>query len=182
MPVSPSRYRYGLVMHAWLFWGLAAVSVVASLLVVGQRSAVRAVLMLTVLLAAVGGLYVLLAAPLAAVLQIVLHAGVLLAIVLPVTLFLDLPDEADDGVEVGPGSGARRFGVVLAVVLVVELAWAFQRVRGANLPPADLLPDAGPVALALRVVSEYTPGFALIAMLLCVAVLGGVLLVGREVR
>lgn len=179
---TPSRYRYGLVMHAWLFWGLAAVSVVASLLVVGQRGAVRGILTLAVLLAATGGLYLLLLAPLAAILQIALHAGMVLAIALPVTLFLDLPDEIDDGVDVGPGSGPRRIGVVLAIVLVVELAWAFQRVRGATLPAADLLPDAGPVTMALRVVSDYTPGFALTAVLVFVTVLGVLLVVRREAR
>jgi NADH-quinone oxidoreductase subunit J len=169
-------------MQVWFFWGLAAVSVVASLLVVGQRSAVRSVLMLSVLLATVSGLYLLLSAPLVALLQTVLHAGIVLVVVLPVVLFLDLPDEVDDGVEVGPGSGARRAGVVLAVALVVELSWAFQRVRGASLPSVDLMPDAGPVAMSLRVVSEYTPGFALAAMLLLVAALGVVLLVRREAR
>lgn len=169
-------------MQVWFFWGLAAVSVVASLLVVGQRSAVRSVLMLAVLLAAIGGLYLSLSAPLVALVQTLVHAGIVLVVVLPVVLFLDLPDEVDDGVEVGPGGGARRAGVVLAVALVVELTWAFQRVRGASLPSGDLMPDAGPVAMSLRVVSEYTPGFALAAMLLLVAAFGVVLLVRREAR
>jgi NADH:ubiquinone oxidoreductase subunit 6 (subunit J) len=169
-------------MQVWFLWGLAAVSVVASLLVVGQRSAVRSVLMLAVLLATVSGLYLSLSAPVVALLQTMLHAGIVLVVVLPVVLFLDLPDEVDDGVEVGPGSGARRAGVILAVALVVELFWAFQRVRGASLPAVDLMPDGGPVAMGLRVVSEYTPGFALAAMLLIVAALGVVLLVRREAR
>jgi NADH-quinone oxidoreductase subunit J len=169
-------------MRAWLFWGLAAVSVVAALLVVGQRNAVRGILVLAVLLVAVGGLYLLLAAPLAALVQIGLLAGVLLVLVLPVVLFLDLPDEVDDGVDVGTGSGARRLGVVLASVFVVELAWAFQRVRGATLPADDGGAAAGPVTMALRAVSEYTPGFALTAMLIATTILGVLTLVWREGR
>ncbi|MCC7042570.1 MAG: NADH-quinone oxidoreductase subunit J [Acidobacteria bacterium] len=176
------RYRYGHVMRAWVFWGLAAVCVVAALLVVGQRSAVRGIQLLAVLLAAVGGLYLLLAAPLAAFLQIAMLVGIVLAIVLPVILFLDLPDEIDDGVDVGPGSGSRRLGVVLAAVFVVEVAWAFQRVRGATLPADHLVPAAGPFTMALRAVSEYTPGFALAAMLIVATVLGVLVLIRREAR
>lgn len=168
-------------MQVWLFWGLAAVSVVASLLVVGQRNAVRSVLMLAVLLTSMSAVYLLLSAPLVAFIQTVIHTATVLVVVLPVVLFLDLPDEVDDGVEVGPGSGARRAGVALAAALVVELSWAFQRVRGAGLPSVELMPDGGPVAMGLRVVSEYTPGFALTAMLLLVAAVGVVLLVRREV-
>jgi NADH:ubiquinone oxidoreductase subunit 6 (subunit J) len=182
MPATSSRYRYRLVMQTWFFWGLAAVSVVASLLVVGQRNAVRGTLALTGLLVAVGGLYLLLSATLVAVLQITLNAAVVLAFVLPVTLFLDLPEENDDGVDVGASGGPRRAGVMLAAILVVELAWAFQRVRGATLPVADRLPDDGPVTTALRVVSDYAPGFALATMLVAAAALGVLLLVRREAR
>jgi hypothetical protein len=64
----------------------------------------------------------------------------------------------------------------------MELAWAFQRVCGAALPAEDLAPAAGPLAMALRAVSEYTPGFALGAILIVATVLGVLVLIRREAR
>lgn len=176
------RYRSGLLMDTWLFWALAVVAIVASLLVVSQRSARRGVLTLVVLLGAMSGLYLLLSAPVAAIIQLTVYAGTLLAIVLPVTFLLDLPDDADEQAYVGQGGGSRRAGMLLAVVFVLELAWAFRRLRGTGLPEGVSLPGASPVAVIGSLAFDRSAGVALIALLILVAVAGVLALVRRGSR
>jgi len=182
MRITRPRYRSGLLMETWLFWALAVVAIVASLLVVSRRSARHGVLTLVALLGAMSGLYLLLSAPLAAMIQLTVYAGALLTIILPVTFLLDLPDDADDRSYVGQGAGSRRVGMLLVVVLVVELAWAFQHLRGTGLPEGEPLPGARPTAVMTSLVFDHAAGVALVALLMLVAVAGAMALVRREAR
>jgi NADH-quinone oxidoreductase subunit J len=182
MRIARPRYRSGLVMDTWLFWALAVVAIVASLLVVSQRSPRRGVLTLVVLLGAMSGLYLLLSAPFAAIIQLTVYAGALLVIILPATFLLDLPNDADERLDVGQGAGSRRAGMLLVVVFLVELAWAFQRLRGAGFPEDESLPGASLTAVAANLMFDHSAGVALIALVILVALAGAMALVRRESR
>jgi NADH-quinone oxidoreductase subunit J len=182
MQSTRPRYRSDLLMHTWLFWALAVVAIVASLLVVSQRSARSGLLALMVLLGAMSGLFLVLSAPLAAIIQLTLYAGALLAMILPVTFLIDRPDDADERSFVGLGAGSRRAGMLLVVVLVVELAWAFQRLRGTGLPEGELLPGASPTGVIMSLLFDHSADVALIALVMLVAVTGAIALVRRESR
>ncbi len=80
-------------MDALLFWIFAAVAVVASLLVVGQRNPMYSVLLLIVSFGALSGLYVLLDAPFVAVIQIIIYAGAIMVLFLFVVMLLNVPTE-----------------------------------------------------------------------------------------
>jgi NADH-quinone oxidoreductase subunit J len=137
-----------------LFYAFAAIMVLASLLVVGQRSPIYSVLLLIVSFAALAGLYVLLDAPFLAVVQIIIYAGAIMVLFLFVVMLLNAPHEATGlGVpsaaaapgaplktggptatdSVGPpgfspgARGPRWAGAALALVLLVELAWSLWR-------------------------------------------------------
>jgi NADH-quinone oxidoreductase subunit J len=182
MRIAWPRYRSPLLMDTWLFWALAVVAIVASLLVVSQRSVRRGVLTVVVLLGAMSGLYLLLSAPFAAIIQLTLYAGALTAVILPVTFLLDLPDDADEREHVGPGAGSRRAGVLLVVALVVELAWAFQRLRGVGFPQGESLPGARPTAVMTSLLFDHGAGIAIVALLMLVVIAGAMALVRRESR
>jgi NADH-quinone oxidoreductase subunit J len=108
-----------------LFYVFAAVAIAASLLVIGQRSPIYSVLLLIASFAALAGLYVLLDAPFLAVIQIIIYAGAILVLFLFVVMLLNAPYEVPPGTAPSPPRyGPRRFGVVLAVSIAVELAWA----------------------------------------------------------
>jgi NADH-quinone oxidoreductase subunit J len=77
-----------------LFYAFAAIMVLASLLVVGQRSPIYSVLLLIVSFAALAGLYVLLDAPFLAVVQIIIYAGAIMVLFLFVVMLLNAPHEA----------------------------------------------------------------------------------------
>src|SRR6185503_16056268 len=110
-----------------LFYAFGAVAIVASTLVIAQRNPIYSVLLLITSFGALSGLYVLLDAPFAAVIQIVVYAGAIMVLFLFVVMLLNAPQEDTDYDErVHPllRPGPMRFGAALAVLLVVELVWA----------------------------------------------------------
>src|SRR5437762_2347812 len=121
-----------------MFYLFGAVAVVASLLVIAQRNPIYSVLLLILSFGALSGLYVLLDAPFVAVIQIIVYAGAIMVLFLFVVMLLNAPHEETEqdlhgsGLERWQmaGAGVRRFGGVLAVALVVELAWALTKRGG----------------------------------------------------
>ena len=140
-------------MELFFFYAFALVTVVASLLVIGQRNAMYSVLLLIASFGGLSGLYILLEAPFVAVIQIIIYAGAIMVLFLFVIMLLNIPRE-EGGTEIG--SGGRAFGGVLAVVLVVELVWALTRMGGppvatpyrqpCPLPPPSLSPSGPPTS------------------------------------
>src|SRR4026207_1014132 len=101
-------------MDAVFFWILAAVAVMASLLVIGQRNPMYSVLLLIVSFGALSGLYVLLGAPFVAAIQIIIYAGAIMVLFLFVVMLLNVPAEGPVPGH-GPrlllgGAGPRPFG------------------------------------------------------------------------
>ena len=105
------------------FYIFAAVAILASLGVVGQRNPMHSVMLLIVSFGALAGLYVLLDAPFTAVTQIIIYAGAIMVLFLFVVMLLNAPHEETDFDErVHPllRSAPMRFGAVLAVILAGE--------------------------------------------------------------
>src|SRR5258705_3098013 len=92
------------------FYGLAAVAVVASVLVIAQRNPIYSVLLLIASFGALSGLYVLLQAPFVAVIQIIVYAGAIMVLFLFVVMLLNAPHEDTEedliahGIQVTHGS------------------------------------------------------------------------------
>ena len=93
-----------------LFYAFAAIMVLASLLVVGQRSPIYSVLLLIVSFAALAGLYVLLDAPFLAVVQIIIYAGAIMVLFLFVVMLLNAPYETATGLKTGGPTGVGGAG------------------------------------------------------------------------
>src|SRR4026208_1223261 len=112
------------------FYIFAAIAIVASLLVIAQRNPVYSVLLLIASFGALSGLYVLLDAPFVAVIQIIVYAGAIMVLFLFVVMLLNAAHEEthlDERVHPLRRRGPMRFGVALAVLLIVELAWSLGR-------------------------------------------------------
>ena len=109
------------------FYVFAAITVLASLGVVGQRNPMYSVMLLIVSFGALAGLYVLLDAPFTAVTQIIIYAGAIMVLFLFVVMLLNAGrEEVARTVALGPG--AIRVAVVLSVLLGFEVLWALTRV------------------------------------------------------
>jgi len=173
-------------MDAVFFWIFAVVTIVTSLLVVGQRNPMYSVLLLLASFGALSGLYVLLEAPFMAVVQIIVYAGAIVVLFLFVVMLLNVrhEDEGDAARAVpGMGPGPRKFGAVLAVALAVELIWALRRIAtapfsetgGAGAAPVLSVHDIG-----MRLFREYAFAFEATSVLILVAMVGAIVLARRD--
>jgi NADH-quinone oxidoreductase subunit J len=140
-----------------------------------SRHLVRALVGLVLTFLGVAGLYLLLAAPFRAFMQLLIYAGaVCVLIFFAVTLVKNTPDGEEAR---GPGLGQSFFAVLAALAPLVLFApliltWAGERL-GDFRPPQEV-----PLAkLGEGLLSYYLMSFELISIILLVAMAGGVLLV-----
>jgi NADH-quinone oxidoreductase subunit J len=168
-------------METIAFYVFAAITVLASLLVVGQRNPMYSVMLLIVSFGALAGLYVLLDAPFTAVTQIIIYAGAIMVLFLFVVMLLNVPREESLAPTVAAmlGPAGLRFGAVLSVVLAAEIAWALSRVGVAEFA-AD---DAGVSSVARigrSLFTDHAFAFEVTSVLILVAMVGAVVLARKE--
>ena len=170
-------------MDALFFWLFAATSVVASVLVVGQRNPMYSVVLLIVSFGALSGLYVLLGAPFVAAIQIIIYAGAIMVLFLFVVMLLNVPTEDPPSgyhARLFGGAGPRRLGAVLSLIFVVQLAWALRQIQGASLPSRDTQPSSSVYDIGVRLFQEYAFAFEATSVLILVAMVGAVVLAKKE--
>jgi NADH-quinone oxidoreductase subunit J len=167
-----------------LFLLFGAVAVVASLLVIAQRNPMYGVLLLILSFGALSCLYVLLEAPFVAVIQIIVYAGAIMVLFLFVVMLLNVPREEalDHTSAFQESTGARAFGALLAVAMVVELAWALNRTRILGFAfPAARGEGSWPVAELGRILfRNYAFAFEATSILILIAMVGAIALAGRH--
>ncbi len=174
------------MLETLTFWGLSGLAILASALVIGQRNPMYSVLMLIASFGALAGLYIQLDAPFVAVAQIIIYAGAIMVLFLFVVMLLNAPQEdAAEWDRTHPlrQPGIRRFGAMLALLLVLQLTWALLQVNGIDVPvAAQGSPEAvGSVRTLGRILfTEYVFAFEATSILILVAMVGAVLLARRE--
>src|SRR5262245_13484311 len=164
------------------FYLFGAIAVAASLLVIAQRNPIYSVLLLIVSFGALSGLYVLLDAPFAAVIQIIVYAGAIMVLFLFVVMLLNAPHEDTDYDErVHPllRPGPMRFGAVLAIAFAVELGWALTRGGGESGPFAGGAVSSV-AAIGRSLFGAYAFPFEVTSVLILVAMIGAVVLARRD--
>ena len=170
-------------MDYYWFSIFAAVSVLASLFVVGQRSPMYSVMSLIVSFGALAGLYVQLDAPFTAVTQIIIYAGAIMVLFLFVVMLLNAPREERGltGVAQVIGPTGLRIGAILSLVLGAEIVWALSRV-GITTFLED--PESASVSSVRRIGSalftDHAFAFEATSILILVAMLGAITLAGRH--
>ena len=169
-----------------VFYVLSGLAVAASALVIGQRNPMYSVLMLIVSFAALAGLYVVLDAPFVAMAQMIIYAGAIMVLFLFVVMLLNAAQEdAAEWDRLHPlrRPGVARIGILLAVVLVAELAWALSKVVALEGPVGARADGAaiGSVRELGRVLfTDYAFAFEATSVLILVAMVGAVVLARRE--
>jgi NADH-quinone oxidoreductase subunit J len=164
-----------------LFYFFGALAVIASLLVIAQRNPVYSVLLLIASFGALSGLYILLDAPFAAAIQIIVYAGAIMVLFLFVVMLLNAPQEEtgyDERTHPMLRPGPMRFGAVLAVALIAELAWALS--RSAPRGSFSSNPVTSVQAIGLSLFTDYAFQFEVTSVLILVAMVGAVLMARRE--
>jgi NADH-quinone oxidoreductase subunit J len=169
-----------------VFYLLSAVAIGASALVIGQRNPMYSVLLLIASFGALAGLYIQLEAPFVAVAQIIIYAGAIMVLFLFVVMLLNAPQEDAAGWDrTHPlrRPAIARVGSLLALLLVVQLAWALLSASGVDAPVAGRGGGAevGSIRALGRVLfSEYVFAFEATSVLILVALVGAVMLARRE--
>ena len=169
-----------------IFYVLSAIAILASALVIGQRNPMYSVMLLIASFGALAGLYIELDAPFVAVAQIIIYAGAIMVLFLFVVMLLNAPQEdAAEWDRTHPlrQPGVGRFGALLAVLLVVQLAMALMRAndvdtaivsRGENVAVSSVR-EVGRVLF-----TDYVFAFEATSVLILAAMVGAVVLARRE--
>ena len=165
--------------QAIAFYTLAAFILGFAVLVVSTRDTVHSVLFLVLDFLFVAALYVLLAAPFLAVIQVLVYAGGIVVLYLFVVMLVNLkrPPEAHQDPH-----RRTKLGFALSVVVLFELG-VIALYQGARLAPAVLA--ASPVTgnteqVGWLLYTSYLIPFEIASMLLLVAMIGAIVLAKRE--
>lgn len=165
------------------FYGLAAITVLGSLLVIVQTNPVYSIMALIFAFLGLSGLYVLLQAPFVAVVQMIVYAGAILVLFLFVVMLLNVPrEDAAEWDRAHPlhRPGPMRIGALLAVLLIAQLGWALYRTPGVAVPIGAQTTGVSDVGELGRVLfTDYMFAFEVTSILILAAMLGAVLLARR---
>src|SRR5687768_8854968 len=170
-------------MDVIAFYIFAAIAVIASLLVVGQRNPMYSVMLLIVSFGALAGLYVLLDAPFTAVTQIIIYAGAIMVLFLFVVMLLNVPREEAIATPLAAliSPTVRRVGAVLALVFAFEIVWALSGIGLSWFGQDPAEASVGSVArIGSALFREHVFAFEATSILILVAMVGAVVLARRE--
>jgi len=169
-----------------VFYVFSGLAILASAAVIGQRNPMYSVLLLVLSFASVAGLFVQLDAPFLALALMIVYAGAIMVLFLFVVMLLNAPQEdAASWDQTHPlrHPVVTRFGTILALFLVVELAYALMRGNDLAQPVGS---RAGAEAISSvrelgRVLfTDYVFAFEATSILILVAMVGAVMLARRE--
>jgi NADH-quinone oxidoreductase subunit J len=154
-----------------IFWLLAAFMVASAVGVVASRNAVHSAVALVISFISMAGLFLLMGAVFAALLQILVYAGAVMVLFLFVVMLLDLPKTNE-----GSSGFFYTVGATLVALLLGGGFWTFSR--------ADEMLSASEAAIPMSIIlktlfTEYGLAFELVALILLVATVG-VVLISKE--
>jgi NADH-quinone oxidoreductase subunit J len=160
---------------------LALMGVLGALMVVVQRNPVVSALYLIMTFISLAGMFVLLAAPFLAAVQVVVYAGAIMVLFTFVIMLLNLRHDIDDGLQ----HVARRvlgwaFGLGLAVILwqMFRRPWALGPSGHDTL---EVLQQTGHAeAIGMRLYTDYLFPFEATGLILLVGIIGAVTLAKRR--
>ena len=168
-------------MEQVAFFAFAAIAIIASLLVVGQRNPMHSVMLLIVSFGALSGLYVLLDAPFTAVTQIIVYAGAIMVLFLFVVMLLNAHTE-DEVIPPSLGPHGMKIAVVLSLALAAEAVWAFSRIG-----PTTFSTDPGTTGsissvarIGAGIFTTHSFAFEVTSVLILVAMVGAVVIAKKE--
>jgi NADH-quinone oxidoreductase subunit J len=162
------------------FYIFAAIAILASLGVIGQRNPMHSVMLLIVSFGALAGLYILLDAPFTAVTQIIIYAGAIMVLFLFVVMLLNAHTE-DDLPKTAVGPRGLRLGVLLSLLLGAEVAWGLSRlgVTSFSTDAAAIASISSVASIGAQLFTTHAFAFEVTSVLILVAMVGAVVIAGK---
>ncbi len=177
--MEPTPFQIGL--QAVLFGILASVAVIGALVTITRRHPLPAALSLIVTFFGLAGLYALLSAPLLAILQILVYAGAIMALVVFVIMLLNVQD-SDLPVNENVGKSVSLALAAIAPVLLIFLAVIGKLPGESTLANTPVPADFGTIEVIGKFLyTNYLFAFESVAVLLTVALVGVVILAKRRI-
>ena len=171
-------------MAPWLFYLFAAISIVSSLGVIGQRNPMYSVLLLIGSFISLAGLYIGLDSPFVAVTQIVVYAGAIMVLFLFVVMLLNAPrEDVAPGAQLPVPGGIKAAGVALALGMAAMLVWALSRLGAIPFveDPQASARVASVREIGLMIFRDHAFAFEVTSILILVAMVGAVVLAKKTV-
>ena len=164
------------------FYIFAAISIIASIGVVGQRNPMYSVMLLITSFGGLAGLYVLLDAPFTAVTQIIIYGGAIMVLFLFVVMLLNVGREDPAPALVSAlGPKTLKIGAVLSVVLGIEIVWALSRVGLGYFAQDEAAKSVSSVArIGVDLFTRHAFAFEATSILILVAMIGAVVIARKE--
>lgn len=164
-------------MLALLFILFAAMAIGCALAVVTQRNPLYSAISLIGVFISLACLYVMLAAPFIAAVQVIVYAGAIMVLVVFVIMLLNVEQEER------PRTRLRFLvptAVVLAAILIAEVAFMLMSVQDFRVIPPEGTPDIGVThSIGPALFTQYLLPFEITSILLLMAIVGAMTLARR---
>lgn len=159
-------------MEMGFFILFSAIAVASALSVILQKNPVYSALSLIVVIASIGGLFLLLQATFLAVLQIIIYAGAVMALFLFVLMMVDVGHEP-------PAIRQIKTGLVFLVLILIagSIIWVLIPMIPASQP---LAADFSIKALSRELFTSYIFPFEAISLLIVSSVIGALYVARKE--
>ena len=159
-------------MEPYFFGFFALASVVAALSLILQKNPIYSALSLIVVIASMGGLFLLLNATFLAVLQIIIYAGAVMTLFLFVIMMVDIKEDRAPSRQ-----GLSRVVLIILLMIAGGAIWGISRALPTMQP---LAADFSVHAVSRTLFSAYVFPFEAIGLLIVSAVIGALYIARKE--
>jgi NADH-quinone oxidoreductase subunit J len=163
-------------MLALLFILFAGLAIGCALAVVAQRNPLYSAISLIGVFISLASLYVMLAAPFIAAVQVIVYAGAIMVLVIFVIMLLNVEHEDTRRTKIGFLLPAA---LVLAAVLIAEVAFILVSVDKASFPTSAASSIGSTASIGSQLFTSYLLPFEITSILLLMAIVGAMTLARR---
>ncbi|HSE23239.1 MAG TPA: NADH-quinone oxidoreductase subunit J [Pyrinomonadaceae bacterium] len=163
-------------MLALLFILFAGLAIGCALAVVAQRNPLYSAISLIGVFISLACLYVMLAAPFIAAVQVIVYAGAIMVLVVFVIMLLNVEHEDARRTKIGFLLPAA---LVLAAVLIAEVAFILVSVDKASFPTSSASSIGSTASIGSQLFTTYLLPFEITSILLLMAIVGAMTLARR---
>lgn len=159
-------------MELFFFAFFAAASIAGALSLVLQRNPIYSALSLIVVIASIGGLFLMMHSALLAVLQMIIYAGAVMTLFVFVIMMVDIRDEAV------PRPGVQtKLAIVTLILIGGAVIWGISL---STFPFPAQTSDFSVHAFSTHLFTEYLFPFEAISVLIVSAVIGALYIARKE--
>ncbi len=168
-------------MEAILFYGLAVIMVISSLMVILRKNPVHSALFLIVTFFCLGGVYLLLNAQFIAAIQVIVYAGAIMVLFLFVIMLLNVEREATSP----NGHGLRKFCALILSVIVGTFLISVMSINFFTGAPGDYTVErvnavGNSEVIGRLLFTDFLLPFEITSVLLLAAIIGAVILAKKK--